>query len=94
LETSLRELTEADIYATIAASCGLKLTECHAAANLNDLGIDSLGMAALIAHCEIHFAVEFDDATIAKLMSVQTVGQIAELVKIQSLAHAHPPRHA
>lgn len=81
VESSSQQLAEAHIYATIAASCGLKLTDCHAAANLNDLGIDSLGMAALIAHCEIHFSVDFDDAAITKLMSAQTMGEIAELVK-------------
>jgi acyl carrier protein len=75
--------TEVEIYATIIDCCGLKPEDCRPDSTIYELGIDSLGMASLVAFCESRLAMCFDDIVIQSMMSAQTLGQIVELLKSQ-----------
>lgn len=72
---------DAEFYATIGECCGIKQDICRPAATVYELGIDSLGLVCLISYCETNLSMTFDDATIFKIMSAQTVGQIVEVLK-------------
>jgi acyl carrier protein len=74
-------LQEEELRTTIANCCGISLEECRPAASIYELGIDSIGLASLISHCEMQLEVELDDQVIVELMSAQTIGQIIGLLQ-------------
>lgn len=80
---TLFQPSESEIYATIARCCGLQPEACEATASIYQLGIDSLAMAALIAHFELHLSLDFQDSTLAQIMSAQTLGELVELVQCE-----------
>jgi acyl carrier protein len=72
---------DARIYAMIGECCSINPNACLPETTVFELGIDSLGLASLISHCENRLSMVFDDSTIFNIMSSQTLGQIVEILK-------------
>lgn len=86
------ERSTIEIQRIIAKCCGLSRDDWPPETSIYDLGIDSLGLAALIAHCDEHFSIELDDSAILKIMSSRTIGQIVDV--LQSLSNQSNPKHS
>lgn len=82
--------TEAELREIIAGCCGLAVDDCQPGASIFELGIDSIALASLIAHCEMRLPVEFDDTAIIHLMSAQTIGEIIALLQSQTRKEGGP----
>jgi acyl carrier protein len=72
---------ELAIRDVIASCCGASIQECVLDCHIFDLGIDSLGLAAMVEKCATKWTLVFDDEAMRQLMTAQTVGDVVRLVK-------------
>jgi acyl carrier protein len=70
-----------DVYTVIAEWSGQKVDAFRPSVTMYELGLDSLAMASLVSHCEMQFSLDFDGASIDKLMSLQTLDEFVAQIR-------------
>ena len=82
---SIEEEIERDIVEYLCAQCGVEPDEITDDSTLNDLGLDSLGVAVIADIVENKYGVSLDDERIAR---VRTYSDLRDFVVLK-LAEAH-----
>jgi acyl carrier protein len=81
----------ADIKAILAETCHIESDSWSEESTVIELGINSLSLAALIAHCEDRLSLDLNDESIMRIMAARTVGQIVqEMQALQPRGQAIP----
>ena len=75
-------LAATQIRAIIAEAFQLESDSWSEESSVYDLGIDSLRLATLIAHCEARLSLNLSDDSINRIMAARTIGQIVHELQL------------
>jgi acyl carrier protein len=69
------------VVATISAACGVEPATVGPDTNLDELGLDSLGVAALAAHIEAAYGCVIGPIQLSELIAALVVGDLVAIVR-------------
>ena len=68
------------VRSAIASTCQLDVAEVRTELGIDDLGLDSMGLTAVIARLEAAYQREFNADQVVSLLEAATVGEFADVV--------------